>query len=616
MTWEIVFVIVLLAAAIVSFLAEKIPTDQTAISAFVAILAAGSLPFADRLPSIGELLTVFSNPAPITIAAMFILSAALEKVGLIKRMASGLEKLASLGYRRFVLVLVLCVASVSAFINNTPVVMVFLPVVLMLSRSMGVPASKLLIPLSYASIFGGTCTLVGTSTNILASSKLVEAGEQPIGMFEIGGVGLPLMILGVAYLFFFSDKVLPVRDTLTSILSDEERKEFITEAFVQHGSAIVGKSVAESALLGQQSVRVLEIIRDDVTLQVEDPKTAILSEGDRLVLACRPSGFAHARSIDGIDLAPMRGVGLETISAHEGSIVEGVIGPKSTLVGKTIQEIGFHQRFRVILIAIHRRGVNLRERIHVTPAPLRGDPLRIKAGDLLLLMGTDPAIDQLRRGDDVLLLDHPPVPSRSMRRKAPAVLAIIAGVILAVSFNLLPIVSAALIGMVAVFFTGCLKPKEGYAAIEWSILALIYGMLGLGLAMQTTGTADLIAGGLAAVADFDFISAAARPYVVLAVIYLATMLMTETLSNNATVVLMTPIALSLGAALQVDPRPFVIATCVAASASFSTPIGYQTNTYVYGVGGYRFSDFATAGLPLNLMYFIVSVLVIPHIWGF
>ncbi len=607
MTWEMIFVIVLLLAAIVSFLAEKIPTDQTAITAFVAILAAGSLPFADKLPSVEQMLMVFANPAPMTIAAMFVLSAALDKCGMIKIIAASLEKLAGYGYRWFLIILMLCVASISAFINNTPVVMVFMPVVLMLSRSMKVPASKLLIPLSYASIFGGTCTLVGTSTNILASSKLVEAGEAPISMFEIGAVGLPLMIGGVIYLFFFGDKLLPVRETLTSLLSDEERKEFITEAFVQHDSPIVGKSIAESKLVRQQSVRVLEIIRDDITLAVDDPKKAILLEGDRLVLACRPSGFAHARSIEGINLAPMRGVGLETISAHEGSIVEGVIGPRSTLVGQTLHEINFRQRFRVILIAIHRRGVNLREKM---------DSLRIEAGDLLLMMGTDPAIDRLRRSDDVLLLDHPPVPSVSMRRKGPAVVAITVSVILAVSLNILPIVAAALIGMVAVFFTGCLQPKEGYDAIEWSILGLIYGMLGMGLAMQTTGTADLIADGLVSVGSLDIVSEGLRPYVILAMLYFGTMVMTETLSNNATVVLMAPIALSLGPAVGVDPRPFVIATCIAASASFSTPIGYQTNTYVYGVGGYRFSDFVKIGLPLNLMYFIVSVLLIPQIWKF
>ena len=607
MTWEIVFVVVLLCLTIASFLAEKIPTDQTAVTAFVAILAAGSLPFADRLPNVGEMLTVFANPAPMTIAAMFILSAALDKCGVIKSIASALERLARLGYRGFLLILMVCVASISAFINNTPVVMVFMPVVLMLSRTMKVPASKLLIPLSYASIFGGTCTLVGTSTNILASSKLEEAGLAPIGMFEVGAVGVPLLILGVIYLFFFADRALPVRETLTSILTEEERKEFITEAFVQHGSPIVGKSVADSKLLNRQSVRVLEIIRDDVALRVDDARKVILHEGDRLVLGCRPAGFAYARSIEGIDLAPMKGVGLETISAHEGSIVEGVIGPRSTLVGKTIREINFRQRFRVILIAIHRRGVNLREKM---------DTLRIEAGDLLLLMGTDPAIDRLRRGDDILLLDHPPVPSLSMRRKAPAVLAITVAVILAVSFGVLPIVAAALIGMAAIFFTGCLEPKEGYAAIEWSILVLIYGMLGLGLAMRTTGTADFIARGLTSIGELGFISGSFGPYVILGALYLGTMLMTETLSNNATVVLMAPIALSLGPALGVDPRPFVIATCIAASASFSTPIGYQTNTYVYGVGGYRFSDFMKVGLPLNAIYFVVSVLLIPQIWRF
>ena len=196
------------------------------------------------------------------------------------------------------------------------------------------------------------------------------------------------------------------------------------------------------------------------------------------------------------------------------------------------------------------------------------------------------------------------------------VLTTIVGVILAASFNILPIVSASLIGVAIVFMAGCLKTKEGYANIEWSILVLIYGMLAMGLAMRTTGTADILASGLVSLADFEFIAESYRPYLILGALYLTTMVMTETLSNNATVVLMTPIALSLGTTLGVDPRPFVIATCIAASASFSTPVGYQTNTYVYGVGGYRFRDFLRIGLPLNLIYFAVSVLLIPMVWEF
>jgi len=424
-------------------------------------------------------------------------------------------------------------------------------------------------------------------------------------MFELASVGLPLLGLGVAYLVVFSNRLLPVRDTLTSILSDEERKEFLTEVFVQPGSPVVGRPVSESELQKQPGVRLLEIIRDEVAIPVE-PKTRLLA-GDRLVLACRPSGFAHARSIDGLVLGVTREIGLETISAHEGSIVEGVLGPRSTIIGQSIREINFRQRFRVILIAIHRRGINLRKKL--------GD-VRLEAGDLLLMMGTDAAIKQLRRSDDVLLLDHPHTPSRSLRKKTPWVLATVAGVILAASLGLVPIVAAAMLGVAVLFSTGVLKSKESYDSIEWSILFLIYGMLALGLAMQTTGTADLLAGMLTSAADVGFISAAAKPYVVLALLYLLTMVLTETLSNNATVVLMAPVALSLGPLLGVDPRPFVIATCIAASASFSTPIGYQTNTYVYGVAGYRFFDFTRIGLPLNAMYCAVSVALVPRIWPF
>lgn len=606
MSLEIAFVFAILGYAIVSFILERQPPDQVAVTVLALVLVGGALPFFESMPTADKLFDIFSSPAPVTIAAMFMISAALEKCGVIEWIASALGKLAGLGYRRFLLILMIAVALISAFINNTPVVMVFLPVVLSLSRSMGVPASKMLIPLSYASIFGGTCTLVGTSTNILASGVLTEMGYEPIGMFEIAWVGLPLLVLGCLYLVTIGHRLLPERETLTSLLSDEERKEFLTEAFVQQGSPLVGKSVSQSGLLKGKGVRILELVRENVALPV-DPKSTTLQAGDRLVLGCRPSGFAHARTIDGLDLSSTLGLGLEAISAHEGSIVEGVIGPRSTLVGQTVQEIAFRQRFRVILMAIHRRGINLREKM---------DNLTIEGGDLLLMMGTDQAIEGLRRNDEIHLLDHPPTPSLSRRKKTPIVLATAVFVILLAALNIMPIAATALIGVAVLLGTGCLTPKEGYASIEWSILILIFGMLSLGMAMSTTGAADLLAQGLTMVASFDFVPDHLKPTLVLATLYLTTMVMTETLSNNATVVLMTPVALSLGPSLGVDPRPFVITACLAASASFSTPIGYQTNTYVYGVAGYKFTDFTRVGLPLNLLCFVLSILVIPQIWSF
>jgi di/tricarboxylate transporter len=606
MTWEIIFVLVLTVATIASFLLEKIPADQTSLSVLALLIAGTALSADSDLPTVGELLRVFASPAPLTIGAMFVLSAALEKCGVIESLASYLSRLAKFGFRRCLLLLTLCVSLISAFVNNTPVVMVFLPVVLSLSRTMKLPASKFLIPLSYASIFGGCCTLVGTSTNILASGVVASYGFAPIGMFELAPIALPLLVLGLIYVVLFADRLLAPRDTLTSMLSPEERKEFLVEAFVQHDSPLAGKTVTRSGLLKDRTVRILELVRNNVAVRIDSKRTT-LEAGDRLILGCRPSGVAYARTIDGLALGATSDLGIETISAHEGSIVEGVIGPRSSIIGQTAHQLRFRQRFRVILMAIHRRGVNVRDKLHRIP---------LQAGDLLLMMGTDQALDGLRRSDDVYLLDHPPTPSRSQRRKAPWVAAITAGVVMLASFEILPIEAAAILGVAAIFATRCLAPKEGYAAIEWGILLLIFGMLALGMAMEKTGAAALLARGLTQASHLSFVSEAMRPHLLLGALYFVTMLVTEILSNNATVALMTPLALSLGASLGVDPRPFVIATCLASSASFSTPIGYQTNTYVYAVGGYRFSDFVRFGLPLNLLYFVASVLLIPRIWSF
>ena len=286
--------------------------------------------------------------------------------------------------------------------------------------------------------------------------------------------------------------------------------------------------------------------------------------------------------------------------------MEGVIGPKSTIAGERILDLHFRQRYRMILLAIHRGGINVRDHL---------DQLILHFGDTLLMMGTDSAIEDMRKSEDILLLDRPATPARSTRMKMPIVLTVMAAIIILVSLNMVPIVAASLIACGILFFTGCVEPKEGYATIEWSILFLIYGMLGMGMAMQSTGAADLIAGGLINIAEVAFTDSL-KPYVVLAALYLCTAVLTELLSNNATIVLMAPIALGLAATLGVDPRPFVIASAVASSASFSTPIGYQTNTYVYGVGGYRFRDFYKIGVPLNLLYFTVSVALIPKIWEF
>ena len=604
MTWEILFIFGLLVFAIVSFIWERISADLTSLTVFGILLFISMLTDSDALPTLEATLGVFGNSAPLTIAGMFIVSAALERTGAIDLITGYLRKLVKLPYRGFMFVMILGVAGVSAFVNNTPVVIVLMPVILSLSREMGVASSKLLIPLSYASIFGGTCTLLGTSTNLLASGILLDAGHAPIGMFELASVGLPILIFGSVYLVLFGNKLLPHRETLTSILSDEERKEFITEAFVRAGSDLHGKTAQEGELL-KHGIRLLEIVRHGIAVH-GDPKDHKLQYGDRLVLACRPSGVAEAHSMKGITIQTELAEGLETIATDEGALVEGVVAPNASIAGLTLGEINFRQRFRMVVVAVHRKGTNQRERL---------SNLRLQAGDTLLMMGSTASIDSLANSDEIIILDRPRVPARSLRVKMPIAIGTTIGIVTLATLNLVPIVSAVCLGVAIILLSGCMKAKDAYASVEWSILIIIFGMLALGQAMDSTGASLLIAESMTGLVG-QFAPAHLQNVIMLALIYVITSTFTEFLSNNAAVALMVPIALGIAVTLGVDPRPFVVASCIAASASFATPIGYQTNTYVYGVGGYRFFDFTKVGLPLNIICFAVTVAVVPIFWDF
>ena len=604
MTWEILFIFGLLVFAIVSFIWERISADLTSLTVFGILLFVSMLTESDALPTLEATLGVFGNSAPLTIAGMFIISAALERTGAIDLITGYLRKLVKLPYRGFMFIMILGVASISAFVNNTPVVIVLMPVILSLSREMGVASSKLLIPLSYASIFGGTCTLLGTSTNLLASGILLDAGHAPIGMFELASVGLPILAFGSIYLVLLGNKLLPHRETLTSILTDEERKEFITEAFVRAGSDLHGKTAKEGELL-KHGIRLLEIVRHGIAVP-GDPRDHKLQYGDRLVLACRPSGVAEAHSMKGITIQTELAEGLETIASDEGALVEGVVAPHASIAGLTLGEINFRQRFRMVVVAVHRKGTNQRERL---------SNLRLQAGDTLLMMGSTASIDSLANSDEIIILDRPRVPARSLRIKMPIAIATTIGIVTIATLNLVPIVSAVCLGIAVILLSGCMKAKDAYASVEWSILIIIFGMLALGQAMDSTGASLLIAENMTGLVA-QFAPAHLQNVIMLALIYVITSTFTEFLSNNAAVALMLPIALGIAVTLGVDPRPFVIASCIAASASFATPIGYQTNTYVYGVGGYRFFDFTKVGLPLNLICFVVTVTIVPIFWDF
>lgn len=596
MTWEIAAVLALVLAALASFVWEKFPPDVVALSLFVVIAATGLVPTKDAF-------AVFANPAPITVAAMFVLSAALIRCGALDYLSGAFEKAAILPYQLVIFLLVLLIAFVSAWINNTPVVVVFVPVVLSLARRMKIPASKFLIPISYASVLGGNCTLIGTSTNLVVNGLLIEHELPGIGMFELAAVGVPAAIIGALYLALLGKRLLPARESLTSILSEEERREYMTEAFVPAGSPLIGRSLRAAGLVKARGFRVIEVVRDGVAIHV-DPATTALEEGDRFVLACRPSGIAHARSMPGFDFTAE--AGLEQIASHEGVVFEGAVAPNSEIIGQSVSELNFRQRFRVIVLAIHRGGENVREKLETLP---------LQMGDILLMMGTEQAVNGLRQGDDIILFDRPPLPSFSRHKRIPLVLATIVAIVLGETLNILPIHLGAIAGAVLMCLTGCIKPKEAYESIEWNLLFVIFGMLALGVAMQQSGAAAWLAQNVVAGVD-HVVTGPQKPLVMLGCVYLVTMILTELLSNNAVAALMVPIALGIAATAGLDARPFIIAVTIGASAAFATPIGYQTNTYIYGIGGYKFGDFVRIGIPLNILCFIVAMIAIPRVWPF
>ncbi|MGZ8410597.1 MAG: SLC13 family permease, partial [Hyphomicrobium sp.] len=541
---------------------------------------------------------VFSNPAPITVACMFILSAALERTGVIHSMG---QAICQLGWRSPTLILVSLMAVtmlMSAFVNNTPVVVIMTPVMIMVARSINAPASRFLIPLSYAAIFGGTCTMIGTSTNIVTDGVAQVSGLPPFGMFEITVPGLILGLVGMAYVVVFGQWLLPARKTMADTMGAMPERQFLTKVLVPEGSSLIGKSLTEAGLVKKRGYRVMEVIRDDVSLDPEhgDP---LLAAGDRLVILSQAADVLGLR--DGPGLIFENGgepPALQAIKSQKAKIMEGIIGPNSPFVGHRVADLNLRRLYGVYILALHRQDAILTGNF---------DQVRLAFGDTLLLEGPPEGLERMF-AQSVLVNLSEATERPYRRRHAPVAVIAIVSVMALAALEVAPIVALALITAVAVVGFGCLDPDHAYGSINWRILMLIFAMLALGRAMETTGTAALI------VREVSALIAGFGPVVVLSSLYLIMSIMTEVLSNNAVAILMTPIAIGLAQQMGVDPRPFVVAVMFAASASFATPIGYQTNTFVYGAGGYRFMDFVRIGVPLNIIMWVAATLVIPLFW--
>jgi di/tricarboxylate transporter len=567
----------------VLFVRETYPTEVVALSGAALMLVLGVLPYSDAL-------TVLSNPAPWTIAAMFVVMGALVRTGALDVLTRTAERQAKKRPKGALVGVILSVMGASAIMNNTPVVVVMIPVVVQLSTTLGGKASKFLIPLSYAAIMGGSLTLIGTSTNLLVDGVARAEGLRPFTIFEIMPIGLVVCVWGLIYMSLFAPRLLPDRDSMATMLSDRSTMKFFTEVVIPPDSSLIGRDVVEVQLFKREGVRLIDVIRGDRSLR-RDLKAVTLEVGDRVVLRTKMTELLSIQADK--ELRPV-----DQVSEVETTTVEVLITPGCRMVGRSLGMMRLRRRYGVYTLAVHRRNQNIGRQL---------DDLIVRVGDTLLLEGAPEDIQRLAVDMEMVDVSHPS--ARAYRRgHAPLAIAALAGIVILAALDVAPILLLAVVAVALVLVTRCIDADEAFSFVDGRLLTLIISMLAVGAALQSSGAVALVVDAVSPVLM------TLPPSVVVLVVFLLTSTLTEIVSNNAVAVIMTPLAIGLAAALGLDPRPLVVAVMIAASCAFATPIGYQTNTLVYGPGGYKFTDFTKVGLPLNLSMALVVSFTIPLMW--
>jgi len=597
MNIDIIIVLSTLFLGFILFLLEYFTIDVTALIILSCFFGLGYL-----TPT--EAVSGFSNPAVITIGLLFILSSAIQKTGLLEYLVVTINRLLQSSRGLGMAVYYFTVSIASALINNTAIVAIFMPVTIRLAHTYKISPSKMLIPLSYAAILGGTLTLVGTSTNLLVNSIYMSyEGVEPLGMFEFFRYGIIILIIGTIYLLIVAPKLIPSRTVTSSLTKSYHLGGYLTEMRIKKGSALVGKSCLDRSINHNYDVTVLDIIRDQKHI-VNNIRRTILKEGDILFVRGTLENFIRMKEVEGITLLTDEKLTQAELEQEDNELVECLLTDDSDLVGKSLMSTNFRQVFGAFVLAIRREGDIIRKKIA---------HMQLHAFDTLLVYGPTKKISTLSDRGDFIVLGK--VEARLQKDKFwwVSIYVVLISIFFA-SIGYVPILKGAFISVVILLCLKIITAQESYQSIHWQVIILIAALIPIGIVLQSTGTADWIGNNIS---RFIYLfSISWQPYVLLATIYFITMILTEISSNVATAIIMVPIAVSVSGQIGLESRPFVFAVAFAASASFITPIGYQTNLMVYGPGGYKFSDYIRVGLPLSLLLFLTAVIILPNIWSF
>ena len=595
MTPDIAIALSILVIGFILFVTETFTLDVTALLLLSLLFLLGYL-------SPTEAVSGFSNPAVITIAFLFVLSHALQKTGVLEYIVIRVNRLASRSKVLGTAVYLIAIGITSAFVNNTAIVAIFMPVTIRLAHTYQVSPSKMLIPLSYAAILGGTLTLVGTSTNLLVNSIYSANGNvEPLGMFEFAQYGVILMSLGLLYLLFFAPRLLPSRTVTSSLTKSYHLGGYLTEMKIAEGSPLLGKTCLERGINYNYDVMVLDILREKQLITRNIRRTP-LKIGDILFVRGTLENFLRMKEIEKVALLTDEKLTQSELEQEDNVLVECLLTDQSELVGRSLMSSNFRQQFGAFILAIRREGDIFRKKIaHVI----------LQAYDTLLVYGPIKKIEGLSDKADFIVLGEVEAELRKQRFWWVSIIVILGAIILA-TLGIMPIMKGAIIGVAFLLALKVITPQESYQSVHWQVIVLIAALIPVGLVIQNTGTAEWIGMIISDIARMS--SPKWHAHTLLALIYLITMILTEVSSNAATAIIMTPIAIAVSGQMGFDSRPFIFAVAFAASASFITPVGYQTNLMVYGPGGYKFSDFIRVGFPIAILFWISAIIFLPMIW--